>query len=186
MVEGQLDPQTLPASVLFTDITNFTTYAARASAGELTEALQRYFTAITEVVLNHDGWVDKFIGDSVMALFGVPGGSTEHAHQAVRAASEMDRVMATLGLPWKHRVGIATGRVVAGDIGSRQKPTYTAIGDPVNLASRLTGIARPGEVLVCPDTYADVVTAGFRFEALGELDVRGYGAAPVFRLLSQS
>jgi len=184
MVEGRVEARNLEVSVLFTDITNFTSFTSQVSASEVARALHRYFTAMAQVVLDHHGWVDKFVGDSIMALFGVPGGSPDHARQGVRAAAEMARLMSELGLPWRHRIGIASGQVIAGDIGSQQKPTYTAIGDPVNLASRLTAMARPGEVLLCPRTYAAVAGNGFAYEDLGELDVRGYGVSQVVRLLT--
>jgi adenylate cyclase len=138
---------------------------------------------MSQVVLDHNGWVDKFVGDSVMALFGVPGGSPDHARQAALAANAMMAQMNDLDLPWRHKVGVATGQVIAGDIGSQQKPTYTAIGDPVNLAARLKDMARPGEVLLCPRTQRQAGD-GFHYEDLGELDVRGYGPSGVFRLLS--
>jgi class 3 adenylate cyclase len=117
-----------------------------------------------------------------MALFGIPGGSADHSRRAVDAAAGMVRVMKDLDLPWRHKVGVATGQVIAGDIGSQQKPTYTAIGDAVNLASRLTAMARPGEVLVCPATQRHA-GSDFNYEDLGDLDVRGYGSCQVFRLL---
>jgi class 3 adenylate cyclase len=183
MVEGRLEARNLHVSVLFTDITNFTGFATRVSASEVARALHRYFTAMSEVVLDHHGWVDKFVGDSIMALFGVPGGAPDHERQAVHAAAAMAARMCGLELPWRHKIGIATGQVVVGDIGSRQKPTYTAIGDPVNLASRLTAMARPGEVLLCSRMHAAVAGEGLAFEDLGELDVRGYGVSQVFRLL---
>lgn len=182
MVEGRLEARNLNVSVLFTDVSGFTHFTSRVPASEAAGALQRYFTAMTQIVLDHQGWVDKFVGDSIMALFGVPGGSPDHALQAVRAGQQMIRDMRELDLPWRHKVGIASGQVIAGNIGSRQKPTYTAIGDPVNLANRLTQTARPGEVLVCPTTHAAAGT-GFPYEPLGDLEIRGYGYCKVFRLL---
>jgi PAS domain S-box-containing protein len=183
MVAGQIEARNLHVSVLFTDVTGFTHFTTQVSPTEVARALHRYFTEMTQIVLDHRGWVDKFVGDSIMALFGVPKGSPDHAEQAARTAVEMARTMSELDLPWRHKVGISSGQVIAGDIGSRQKPTYTAIGDPVNLASRLTAEARPGEILVCPQTFS--AAASFAYEALGELDIRGYGVSEVFRLLPQ-
>lgn len=183
IAEGRVEARNLDATVIFTDVTGFTHFTTQVPPCEVARALHRYFTAMTQVVLDYNGWVDKFVGDSIMALFGVPGGSPEHARQAVLAGQAMMRRMAELDLPWRHKVGIATGQVIAGDIGSTQKPTYTAIGDPVNLAARLKDMARPGEVLLCPRTQREA-GAGFPYEDLGELDVRGYGASGVFRLLA--
>jgi PAS domain S-box-containing protein len=183
MVQGRVEAQNLNATVVFTDITGFTGFTARVPPQEVARALHQYFTAMSQVVLDHNGWVDKFVGDSVMALFGVPGGSPDHARQAALAATAMMAEMNALDLPWRHKVGVASGQVIAGDIGSQQKPTYTAIGDPVNLAARLKDMARPGEVLLCPRTHRQAGD-GFRYEDLGELDVRGYGPSGVFRLLS--
>ena len=183
MVERRVEAQNLQATVVFTDITGFTHFTTQVPPREVAQALHHYFTAMTQVVLDYDGWVDKFVGDSIMALFGVPGGAVDHSRQAVQASHAMMKRMNELDLPWRHKVGVATGQVIAGDIGSRQKPTYTAIGDPVNLAARLKDMARPSEVLLCPRTHREA-GAGFHYEDLGELDVRGYGATGVFRLLS--
>jgi PAS domain S-box-containing protein len=182
MVEGRVEARNLQVSVIFTDVTNFTHFTSQVEPDEVADALQRYFTAMSQIVLEHHGWVDKFVGDSIMALFGVPGGAPDHAQEALACSGEMIQAMSELDLPWRHKIGVATGQVIAGDIGSRQKPTYTAIGGTVNLASRLKDMARPSEVLVCSRTHRDGGER-FRYEALGDLDVRGYGSAEVYRLL---
>lgn len=183
MVEGRVEARNLNVSVLFTDVTGFTRFSAQVPPAEVAAALHQYFTGVSQVVLEHQGWVDKFIGDSVMALFGIPGGSADHARRALEAAAGMGQVLKELSLPWRHKIGVASGQVIAGDIGSLQKPTYTAIGDAVNLASRLTAMARPGEILVCPTTH-HLAGDDISYEDLGDLDVRGYGSCQVFRLLS--
>jgi PAS domain S-box-containing protein len=181
LVAGQLQARHLPVTVVFTDISGFTRLTSREPPADVARALQRYFTAMVAVVYDHQGWVDKFIGDSLMAVFGMPAPHPDQAVRALRASLEMERAMRGLALPWRHKVGLATGPVIAGDWGAAQKPCYTAIGTPVNLASRLAHLARPGEILLCHATHA-AAQGDFHYEPLGELDIHGYGSSEVYRL----
>jgi adenylate cyclase len=138
-------------TVLFSDIRNFTTISEKLTAHETVEFLNAYFTKIVAVIREEGGRVDKFIGDAVMAEFGVPYPFPDHAYRALRAAVRM-RDVAREFAEWMHTrfpgrdlpsfavgVGIHTGDAVVGNVGSEMRMEYTAIGDTVNVASRLEG-----------------------------------------------
>jgi len=145
----QLGGEALQVTVLFSDIRNFTTLSEQLNAEEVVELLNEYFRRACEPILAHDGTIDKFIGDAVMAHFGWPLHNPDHADQALRAAVAMQQVAHGFQ-PWLEQrfgtrapagfaigVGIHTGKVVLGNIGSPRHMQFTAIGDNVNVASRL-------------------------------------------------
>ena len=144
---GELAGTTQQATVLFSDIRNFTGMSESLGAREMVSMLNDYFSEMVEVVSTRHGMLDKYIGDAIMAVFGTPFPGPEDADNAVRAAIEMmeklrvfNRSRALRGLsPIDIRLGINTGEVVAGNIGSPKRVDYTVIGDSVNLASRLEG-----------------------------------------------
>ncbi len=135
-------------TVLFADIRNFTSMSERLSATELKSVLNRYLSAITEVIFKHNGTIDKYVGDLVMAFWNAPLPDQYHASNAVAAALEMQVRMKELriefeaeGLPQFHiGIGINTGNMNVGDMGSKYRRAYTVMGDAVNLASRLEGL----------------------------------------------
>lgn len=130
----------------------------------MVELLNDYFSRMIHVVNENEGMVDKLMGDSVMALFGAPIALGDDPLRAVRCALQMQQAVAAFnverasrGLPaMEMGVGINTGHVIAGNIGSSTRMEYTVIGDSVNVAARLQGIARPGEVLVSEATYQQI------------------------------
>jgi len=158
-----LGGESLDVSVLFTDIRGFTTISEKMDPQQLVALLNEYFTEMVSIVMQEDGVVDKYIGDAIMAVFGAPVPKPGDAVHAVRAAVRMrhslqvlNRSLEARGLPvLKTGIGIHTGPVVAGNIGSEQRMEYTVIGDAVNLASRLeTSTKELGvEVLVSEQTY---------------------------------
>jgi len=122
---------------------------------EVVRILNRFFEDCVDAVEQNHGTVDKFMGDCVMALWGAPVAKPDDARNAMAAALQMvERARRTIinGVPLEMGVGINTGEVVLGAVGSRKRSDYTAIGSAVNLAARLCGIARAGEVLVTSDT----------------------------------
>jgi adenylate cyclase len=141
------------ATILFTDIRGFTGFSENQDPETVVEALNNYFEITTNIILQNGGYVDKFIGDALMAVFGVPVPYPNHTERAVRAAVEVQRgIEEALAkgkkLPGAVGVSINTGLVVSGNIGSQVKMEYTIIGDSVNVASRLNGLAGPGEIIV--------------------------------------
>lgn len=135
------------ASVLFTDIEGFSGISEGLTPTELVELLNEYLTAMTDIVIEHGGIIDKYQGDSIMAEFGVPVPQEDHALQACRAAVRMTGALSHLREEWARegrppldaRVGINTGRMLVGNLGSHRIMDYTVMGDQVNLASRLEG-----------------------------------------------
>jgi adenylate cyclase len=146
------------ATILFADIRGFTAYAEDREPEEVVSMLNTYFEIATRAILDYGGYVDKFIGDCVLGVFGVPVFRKDHAERALRAAVDLmeqlqqhsihgNFILSCVG------VGIHSGPIVSGNIGSQAKMEYTVIGDTVNLASRLSGLAGPGEVLVTEAVY---------------------------------
>jgi len=150
----------IPATVMFTDIRGFTAFSEKTSPEQVVSVLNDHFTIVTEIILKHGGHVDKFIGDAILAVFGTLLEYDDHAERAVRAAltlqqallEERSRQNGELP-PIRIGIGINSGEVIAGNIGSQQRMEYTVIGDTVNVASRLTDIAGPDEIIVSESTY---------------------------------
>lgn len=148
-------------TVLFSDIAGFTAISEACDPATLVQGLNTYFSTMTDIIEAHGGFVDKYIGDAIVAVFGAPVDEPRHAEQAMRAALQMrDALLAEpdrfslAGLPLKTRIGLNTGRVLIGNIGSPRRFNYTAMGDAVNLASRLEGAnkAYGTSILVSEDT----------------------------------
>jgi adenylate cyclase len=143
-----LGGEALTLTVLFSDIRGFTGISERLGPVELVAFLNEYLTAMTDIVMRRKGLLDKYIGDAVMAVFGAPYPYAEHALEACRTAYEMQLALKDLNAGWMGRglpevaigVGVNTGEMVAGNMGSRDRFNYTVIGDDVNLASRLEGL----------------------------------------------
>jgi adenylate cyclase len=175
--EDTLAPKETEVTVLFTDIVSFTKMSEGLPPSELAAFVRTYLTAMTEVIFEHGGTIDKYIGDAVMALFGAPVAAPSAATSAVRAALAMRERLQTLRPPrasmgqLKVRFGINTGQAVVGNIGSARRVEYTAIGDAVNVASRLQTFARPNEICIDDLTYARVGDV-FQFEEIGKIDVK--------------
>jgi adenylate cyclase len=159
-----------PVTVLFADIRDFTKISEHLDAHEVVSLLNEFFTAMTDVILDSGGTLDKYIGDCVMALFGAPVPAGDDLQRAVEAAIKMQREAARLNTQIRIGVGIHTGNAVVGNIGSSQRMQYTVIGDTVNVAARLVSIASPGQIIVSEDVRN--AASGF-FEPLGEVELKG-------------
>ena len=148
--EGSLTTGRRLVTVLFSDIRGFTSISEKLEPEQVAEMLREYLSEMTEIVFKHGGTVDKYIGDCIMALYNVPFEDPEHAIKAVRTGLEFQertiavsqRWEAKLGIAIRNGVGINTGEAVVGTLGSRQRLEYTAIGDTINLGSRLESITK--------------------------------------------
>lgn len=151
-------------TVFFSDVRGFTAAAERMEPEELVDELNEYLSEMTEIVFKHGGTLDKYVGDAVMVFFGDPMPQEDHAERAVRMAFDMRERMSELQERWLHKyheafkigIGIATGWVTVGDIGSAVRSDYTVLGNEVNLASRLADRAEAGQILVTERTMMAV------------------------------
>ncbi len=144
----ELGGEEVETTVLFSDLEGFTHFSEAMPPQTLIQLLNEYFTPMTRIIMAHQGTLDKYIGDALMALWGAPVPVPDHALRACQAVLEMEHTMAELQERWQAqglprlvaRFGLHTGRVVAGNVGSRERFDYTVLGDTVNLASRLEGV----------------------------------------------
>ena len=155
----------LHATVLFTDIYDFTKFSEKHQASELVSYLNEYFSSFTNTILDNHGMLDKYTGDGLMAVFGAPLGRSDHALCACKAALAHRKMSLQLKAKQEHspsdsfhlgtRIGINSGSIVAGNIGSQRRMEYTCIGDPVNLASRLEGVNKlyGTHIIISESTY---------------------------------
>jgi adenylate cyclase len=173
-----MEPQDLTATILFTDIIGFTRFSEEMPPREVSLILNEYFSKMTDIVFEFDGTLDKYIGDSLMAVFGAPMEKEGDAKRAILAALKMRQELTVMMTKTKKdkrfniRIGINTGRVVAGNIGSPRRMDYTVMGDAVNVASRLEEIALPNQVLIGEETYRHVKDQ-FKVKKVGPKKVRG-------------
>jgi adenylate cyclase len=155
----QLRGETQNLTVLFADIRGFTSMAEKMTPEETVEILNDFFNAMSDRIFSHEGTLDKFLGDGLMCLFGAPLSKGTDAINAVRTAVEMQQTLQQinkdLGRPLHMGIGINTGRAVVGYMGATRRMDYTAIGDVVNVASRLCAAAAPDQILVAATTQAE-------------------------------
>lgn len=176
-----IEAQDLECSILFADIVSFTTYTEKMQPKKVGLFLNEFFSQMTDIIFEYEGTLDKFLGDGLMAVFGAPFPykDNDHAMRSVSAANDMMKAVekfnedASLGFNINIRIGINSGKVVAGDIGSPKRMEYTVLGDTVNVASRLEKyIAKPGEIVVGEATYK-AVQSKFKTKLIGEIDLKG-------------
>jgi adenylate cyclase len=174
----------LTATVLFCDLAGFTTFCEHHEPEQVGTLLNSYLGTMTETVFAWGGTVDKFIGDAVMCIFGAPFSSPDDALRAVRCAIDMRRNFRALvrsgavgedARALDVHIGVNTGKVVAGTVGSPRRMEYTALGDTVNTAARLEGVARTGQIVIGPTTAALVHTE-VPLRAMGAHQLKGKGA----------
>jgi len=167
-------------TILFSDVRGFTSMSGSLPPETVVQLLNRYFAEMTPIIFEHHGILDKYMGDGLMALFGVPYESQDGARNAVSAAIVMQRRIVNLneelearGLPAiQIGVGINTGRVTVGYIGTEQRTDYTAIGDAVNLSARFEKLAQGQQILIGQSTF-DAIGEDLPTRAYGETRVRG-------------
>lgn len=167
-------------SILFADIRGFTSLSETLPPERIVEILNEYFTRVADVIFDHGGTLDKFLGDGLMAVFGAPFSKGDDAVNAVKAALAIQALMFELNRDAKTRdwpelrvgCGVNTGIVTAGNIGSPKRIDYTVIGDAVNVSSRLCSNAKPGQVLISESTR-NMVKGSFELKPLEPLKVKG-------------
>ncbi len=167
-------------TALFCDVVGSTAIAEQLDPEEWAEIVGGAFEALTEPITHYEGTVVRLLGDAVLAFFGAPTAHEDDPRRAVMAALEMmeemaayrGRVQREFGVDFNVRIGINTGPVVVGDIGSGASAEYTALGDAVNVAARMEQTADPGTVRIAHDTYR-LVAPLFDVEELGPVEVKG-------------
>jgi class 3 adenylate cyclase len=172
-------------TVLFADVSGFTSIAERLDPEEVHQLMNRAFELVLDKVHRYEGTINQFLGDGIMALFGAPIAHEDHAQRAVHAALGMHRdlqgygadLQRTRGIMFRVRMGLNTGLVVVGSIGDNLRMDYTAVGDTTNLAARMLNLAEPGQVVIAEDTHR-VVSGYFITRPLGARAIKGK-AAPV-------
>ena len=179
---ARLGGQRREMTVLFSDIRGFTSVSEKGQPEEIVHMLNEYFTRMVEVVFHHKGTVDKFVGDMVMALFGAPLEDPEHAEHAVEAALDMLQELKKLNVKWTAEgrpsldigIGINTGPMIAGNIGSDQIMSYTVIGDAVNLGSRLESANKQYSThIIISEATRSHLKGTYTFRPLGDVVVKG-------------
>jgi adenylate cyclase len=186
---GQLRETT----VFFSDIRGFTALSETRTAQQIVDMLNEYFEMMVETIFKYEGTLDKFVGDEIMALFGSPVAHADDAIRAVRVAVEQVEALEEWNLmrvaegepPIHIGIGINTGDVVAGYLGSSKALEYTVIGDVVNTASRLCSVAKAGEIIISKSTY-ELIKDHFETEELAPTQVKGKASAlQIYRVLSE-
>jgi adenylate cyclase len=188
LVAGQrtnLIPVYKELTILFSDIKSFTTWSAEKEPKDVHDFLNDYLESMADILFMHNATVDKFMGDGILAFFGDPLDIPNHAAEAIKSAIAMQKKAEILKAKWQSRVGIDlqvriginTGKVIVGDLGTKRRIEYTVIGSAVNLAQRMEGLATPGGILVTENTKnaAEMfMDKTFSFNEKLELTVRGY------------
>jgi adenylate cyclase len=176
--EGAFMAQERDVSVMFCDIVGFTTMSQHAPPQAIADMLNDFFGRMGEVIFEHDGTLDKFIGDAILAVFGAPFEQPDHATKAVAAALAMQRELIKANAehperPLRMRIAINSGRALTGDIGSPKRREFTVLGDVVNTASRLEStVAKPDQIVISKNTLEKIGNA-FQVQPLGGVKLRG-------------
>jgi adenylate cyclase len=178
-------------TMFFSDVRGFTSMSEKMEPHEVQQLLSEYFTEMTGILFKHGGTLDKFMGDAIMAFFGNPQPQPDHARRAVLMALEMQEAMTRLNQKWTAEgrrtigvgMGINTGNVTVGNLGSRDFLNYTVIGDAVNLACRLEQNAKAGEIIITQATY-DAVKDVVEVESMEPIRVKGKSEPiPIYRVV---
>ncbi len=166
-------------TVLFSDMSGYTAMTEKLDPEEVKEIMGKVFGEISKVVARYEGFIEKFIGDAVMALFGATQSHEDDPVRAIKAAREIHEIVSSIspqyekkiGKPLSMHTGISTGLVVTGEV-NLEKGTHGVLGDTINVASRLSGLAKPGEIVISPDTYHPA-EGYFTFEPMEPTTVKG-------------
>ncbi len=176
----RLGGDTQVATILFADIRGFTRLSEHMEPQKVVELLNEFFSEMTDLIFDNGGTLDKYLGDGIMAVFGAPLAKPDDPWRATKTAAEMQRALAQLNDDWLKRgqqplhmgIGVNTGPVTAGNIGSSRRMDYTVIGDAVNLASRLCSNAHGEQILISQSTFANL-NGGLPARRLDPIRVKG-------------
>jgi adenylate cyclase len=194
-IEAKIGGEKRELSVFFSDIANFTSISEKISPEELVQQLRLYFESVSKTILDNKGTIDKYIGDSVMAFWGAPVQSANHAEMACRSAVNIQTILHTIFRKWINtgkepfytRIGIHTGEVIVGNMGYEERLNYTVLGDSVNLASRLEGVNKMygTRIIVSQGTW-EQCGGLFEFRQLDKISVKGrQGGIMIYELYSE-
>lgn len=172
-------------TILFADINDFSYFVNNYSPKNIVNFLNYYFEEMSKIALKYGGTIDKFVGDEIMVIFGSPLPQKDHAEKAIKAGKEMVRKMKKISREYKLgtrglSVGIATGKVVSGNIGYKKRMDYTVVGKKVNLASRLTSAAGKNQIFVDKTTMKN--SKNFTFVSMGKRNIKGFGEIEISRV----
>jgi class 3 adenylate cyclase/predicted metal-dependent HD superfamily phosphohydrolase len=174
---GSLQPTQTTATILYSDIEGFTSIAENMPPEQVVEMLNDYFPAVIEPIERYGGIVNQFQGDAMLVTFNVPVADAFHAEKAVQAAMEIQRVIAGrkfAGIPLRTRIGINTGEVIAGNVGSGERVNYTVHGDAVNLAARIEQLNKEyGTSVLVSGSTVDLLQGNYPLELVGDVAIRG-------------
>ncbi len=177
-----LDGEMMRATLLFSDLRDFTPFVESTHPKRVVSIMNQYFSEMAEAIKQHHGLILQYVGDEIEAVFGAPVPYSDHPDMAARAALEMKRRLEFLNQrlkeqgvdPFRHGIGIHTGAVLAGIIGSKERSSYALVGDTVNLASRIQGLTRDFSCdIIMSQTTSDLVTGAYQMEPLSPMKVKG-------------
>ena len=179
ITELAIEGERKQVTVLFSDLTGYTAMSEKLDPEEVKEITRRIFSEISKIVAKYDGFIEKYAGDAVMALFGVPEAHEDDPIRAIKVAREIHELVNEISPEVENRIGqsismhtgINTGLVVTGEV-NLARGTHGIAGEPINLASRLSNLAKPGEILVGSETYIQTESY-FNFESLGPAKLKG-------------
>jgi adenylate cyclase len=181
-IEAKIGGEKRELSIFFSDVANFTSISEKISPEELVQQLRIYFENVSKTILDNKGTIDKYIGDSVMAFWGAPVQSNNHAEMACRSAVNIQSILHMIFRKWANtgkdpfytRIGIHTGEVIVGNMGYEERLNYTVLGDSVNLASRLEGVNKiyGTRIIVSQSTWEQCGDL-FEFRRLDKISVKG-------------
>ncbi len=175
--KGVLEPTQTTATILYTDIESFTSTAESVPPKQVVQMLNEYFPAVIEPITRHGGVVNQFQGDAMLVTFNIPIQDSQHADHAVSAALEIQKLLkgrTFAGIPLRTRIGINTGEVIAGNVGTGDRINYTVHGDAVNLAARLEQLNKQhGTLVLISESTVALLNGEHPLEPLGEVEIRG-------------
>jgi adenylate cyclase len=180
---GEIKPERKVISVLFADIRGFTDLSEQLSPEELGDFMKEYLTEATSVIFHHGGTIDKYVGDMVMAMWNAPLDDDNHAVNSILSALKLIELTKQLTLIFKEKgwpaialgVGISTGEMIVGDMGSEYRKSYTVLGDAVNLGARIESLTKyySTDILVSENTFKDSANSGLVFRKIDRITVKG-------------